>query len=41
MRKIAILFVLLIMTIVITQQADIFSNYYQESRKIAEAMTID
>lgn len=39
MKGIVALFVLLM--VCHTNQTDIFSKYYEESRKIAEAMTID
>jgi len=39
MRKISIL--LLALLLVIAQSQDIFSKYYSEARKIAEAMTLD
>lgn len=39
MKGIVALFVLLM--VCLTTQTDIFSKYYEESRKIAEAMTID
>lgn len=40
MRILTIFFVLLA-SLIITQQTSIFDNYYSESRKIAEAMTLD